>query len=124
MEDMQKNKKVAIAVAMLVMVAIGFLVANYVAMKNRLAVSEGVLQAYKYNNGALSFTRLFIEKVLEAEGEVSFEDRLQLENQMRDLKDAEVTSAWNAFTQAQTEMQAQTAVKKLLKLLIGKVQIR
>ena len=124
MEESSGNKRIGLA-AMFVLLAITVTATlKYEEIKNRYAVSEGLLASYRYNEKALLFLRLFVEKVLEAEREVSFEDRLQLETQVRELKDPEVTSAWNSFAKAKTESQAQTAVKTLLKLLTDKIRIR
>lgn len=70
----------------------------------------------------LNFTSLFIEKVLKAQGEVPFEDRLRLETTVRDLGDKEVLDQWNAFVESTSEAEAQEEVKKLLSVLIKKAQ--
>src|SRR3989344_4787023 len=49
------------------------------------------------NDSVLNFANLFISKVLRAEGEVSFEDRLQLENAVRDTKDKDIYDTWQRF---------------------------
>ena len=67
------------------------------------------------------FLNLFIDKVLNAQGEVSFEDRLQLENRVRDLKDPEVLAQWEKFTGSASEEQVQVEVKNLLALLVKKI---
>ncbi len=69
----------------------------------------------------VDFTKLFIEKVLVVDEEVDFETRLELENAVRDLKDAEVMTQWQKFINSETETDAQKEVKNLLKLLIGKI---
>jgi hypothetical protein len=68
------------------------------------------------------FNRLFIEKVLGAQGEVDFETRLELENKVRELGDENILARWNGFVNAQTEGEAQTEVKALLSLLAVKMQ--
>ena len=85
----------------------------------------GVMQrtsVNEINKEVLSFTQLFIEKVLKAEGEIDFETRLNLESSVRALKDAEILTAWQDFTGSTTEKEAQTAVKKLLGILVSKIQ--
>ncbi len=89
----------------------------------QLKNAEVVIESRQYNEKTLTFTRLFIEKVLKAEGEISFEDRLQLENSVRDLKDEAVISAWNEFVSSKTEAAAQEAVKNLLGLLIERIRV-
>lgn len=74
------------------------------------------------NEKVFNFYEMFIKKVLQAENEVDFETRLSLENAVRELKDAEIMAAWQEFTASQTEIAAQNAVKKLLGILIDKIQ--
>ena len=69
----------------------------------------------------LSFSILFIDKVLNAKGEVTFEDRLQIENAVRDLEDPEILDRWKQFTESKTEEEAQMNVKVLLSLLIHRL---
>jgi len=69
----------------------------------------------------LQFTNLFVNKVLQAQTEVSFDDRLKLENAVRDLNDPQILSQWEKFTNSQTESDAQQQVKNLLALLIKKI---
>ncbi|MEI8175216.1 MAG: hypothetical protein WCG28_04675 [bacterium] len=74
------------------------------------------------NEKVISFASMFINKVLKSEKEVDFETRLSLENAVRDLKDEEVMSEWQNFTASKTEIEAQNSVKKLLGILISKIQ--
>lgn len=69
----------------------------------------------------ISFLQLFTEKVLKAEGEVDFETRLQLENQVRALGDAQVLAVWKRFVASTRPEEAQAAVAELLILLIQKL---
>ena len=75
----------------------------------------------KTNSSVLLFADLFIDKVLLGQGTVDFEDRLSLENAVRDVKDKEIFSNWEAFTKSQNDRESQTAVGNLLKLLFAKV---
>lgn len=74
------------------------------------------------NGKVLNFASMFIKKVLQADSEVDFETRLSLENAVRDLKDEEVMQEWQKFTGSKTETEAQNSVKKLLEILISKIQ--
>jgi hypothetical protein len=53
---------------------------------------------------------------------VSFDDRLQLENMVRDLKDDAILAEWNKFVNSQTSAEAQGEVKNLLDILVLKIQ--
>ncbi|MFA6256694.1 MAG: hypothetical protein WCT29_00060 [Candidatus Paceibacterota bacterium] len=74
------------------------------------------------NEKVLDFTSMFVKKVLQAEREVDFETRLSLENAVRDLKDEEIMKDWQNFVNSKTETEAQNSVKKLLEVLVGKIQ--
>lgn len=68
-----------------------------------------------------SFLNLFVTKVLQADGEVSFEDRLKLENLVRDLNDKDILSKWQKFVDSSKEADAQKNLKDLLQLLSEKL---
>ena len=70
----------------------------------------------------LSFAKTFVEKVLAAEGEISFEDRLKLENDVRELNDEEILNQWMMFAESNTEEVAQKEVINLLSLLLEKIK--
>ena len=116
------HTRILLAVIVILGVISAGSIAKYVALKSDSTVNARVLTEYRYNDKVLEFMKTFIVKVLKAENEVSFEDRVTLENQVRDLKDQEITSTWNSFVKAQTELQAQDAVKKLLRLLTEKIR--
>ena len=84
-------------------------------------VAKVELKNQQTNAKVISFAKLFIEKVLKAQGEVSFEERLKLENAVRDLNDPEILAQWEKFTGSKTEADAQQEVKNLLSLLVNKI---
>lgn len=97
------------------------LASQYYVSSKDVKTKDVLLTTYQHNEKVLSFTRLFIAKVLKAKVEVSFEDRLQLENAVRDLNNKEILNQWQKFTDAKEEIQAQEEVKNLLELLIRKI---
>jgi len=118
---MQKAKIVII-------ILITVLVAGNVCFVTLFFMNRADLQKYKEevvvqktNDNVLSFADLFIDKVLLGQGSVNFEDRLSLENAVRDIKDKEIFSNWEMFTKSQNDRESQTAVGNLLKLLFAKV---
>gem|GEM_PF-302239 len=86
---------------------------NYFSMKNRLdeMVKNNMLVS-KINY----FEQTFVDRVLSTKGEISYEDRLKLENAVVDTKDEKVIKAWKTFLDSKTEPEAQQAVLDLLKL--------
>lgn len=90
--------------------------------------------AYAYRMGVISqnqqdkskivsFTNLFIEKVLVSNQEVDFDTRLTLETMVRDLHDEEIFNQWQKFTQTASGVAASAEAKKLLSLLAKKTSI-
>ena len=110
-------------------IVIGFLLISsvffglkYYFVSKDLKQLEATQIKVNLNEKVVNFTKMFIQKVLQADKEVDFETRLSLENAVRDLKDAEVMTEWQNFTTSKTEADAQNSVKKLLGILITKIQ--
>ncbi|MFA6485974.1 MAG: hypothetical protein WCT40_01235 [Candidatus Magasanikbacteria bacterium] len=84
------------------------------------------LQAYANSQRTqiqtVEFLKLFVKRVLKAQGEVDFETRLKLENAVRDLGDANVLAKWQAFVNSANEVDAQKNVKDLLEVLVDKIK--
>ncbi len=83
-----------------------------------------VFQAQQVNNGVLSFTNMFIKKVLMADKEIDFDTRLTLETTVRSLNDQQIFDQWQAFTKAQTKEDASAQAKQLLNLLVKKIGVK
>ena len=90
----------------------------------RSQISEGQLNVSPESKDQkiVNFMSDFINLVLRAPGEVDFETRLKLENEVRDTGDEEIIAAWKAFTDAKSEQEAQDRVIDLLALLTGKLK--
>jgi len=73
------------------------------------------------NAKTINFLKLFIEKVLKAKTEVSFEERLKLENSIRNLNDPKILAQWEKFLESKTQEEAQENVKDLLDLLASRL---
>lgn len=80
-----------------------------------------VIKSQKTNEKVVSFLNLFIEKVLKTDKEVSFEDRLKLENAIRDTGDPNLLVRWEQFTGGSNETEIQQGVKDLLEALAKKI---
>lgn len=72
---------------------------------------------------SLVFLKLFITKVLKAEGDIKFDDRLQLENGIRALGDPRALALWKEFVEAENSDKAQRAAKNLLELLVDGIRL-
>src|SRR3989344_5585264 len=81
-------------------------------------------RSIEVNEKVIKFSNSFITIVLRAEGEVDFEDRLKLENMVRDIGDKEIFDVWSAIPESTSENVAQKRVLDLLEILIGKISTR
>jgi len=117
------NRKTILIIIILFLIAgnvyFGF---RYLDTQKTLRQTQGALATKKTNEKILEFTKLFIDKVLKAEGEVDFETRLKLESAVRDLNDEEILAQWQKFVNSKSESEAQQEVKNLLGLLIDKIK--
>ena len=81
------------------------------------------IEKQQINSNVLSFTQLFMEKILRGSKVVSFDDRLQLENSVRALKDQNIFDAWQNFTNAKSQTDVQQEFYTLFDLLLKKISI-
>ncbi|MBU3896136.1 hypothetical protein KKG36_02395 [Patescibacteria group bacterium] len=110
--------RVIIIVLISVVVILG---GQYYSLYKDLQTQKSLNQIYQYNGKMLNFAKLFIAKVIMAQGDVSFEDRLKLENAVRNINDETVFEQWQRFIEAETESQVGENAKILLELLVNKI---
>ena len=124
------HKPVNTARLILIVVIVILLASNillgvkYVNTQEELKTVKTILETQVMNEKVLDFTKLFINKVLKAEEEITFEERLTLENAVRNLNDEEILAQWNKFIESKDEMEAQREVKNLLELLVNKIKVQ
>ena len=94
---------------------------NYYLQLQEVKKINQQLQAEQTNAKVVNFLNLFVEKVLKTDQPVSFDDRLKLENAVRDINDPNILAKWEQFTGGQTVDQIQAAVKDLLEALVRKI---
>lgn len=114
----KKRTAVVLIIAVLLVAVVVFLGQYYMTRQN-LIIAQNTIKTCQYNQKVLDFTKLFITKVLKADGEVSFDDRLLLENAARDTNNKKILDQWQKFTNAKTALEAQIEVKNLLEMLVG-----
>jgi len=119
-----ENKKRILIIIIIGALVIGntFFALNYFTVSKELATAKATETKMELNTKVIDFTSLFIKKVLQANTEVDFDTRLSLENAVRGLNDDEIMAEWQNFTNSKTEADAQNSVKKLLGILIDKIQ--
>jgi len=69
-----------------------------------------------------SFLKLFINTVLKSDGTVSFDDRVQLENDIRQLRKPPLTRQWELFVNSKNSKDAQVAATELMLLLAEEIK--
>ena len=99
---MQKIRLAVIILITLLAASNIFIAAQYVLSQIELNRVNGQLQVQQVNQKSLSFAKIFVDKFLLGEGTVGFEDRLKLENAVREINDPEIFSQWQKFTASQT----------------------
>jgi len=115
------DKIIIIAIILILLAGNIYFGSRYFSVQKELKETKAAMEVPKINEKILSFTDLFIVKVLKAESEVDFETRLKLETAVRDLNDEEIFNQWQKFTESKTEADAQTEVKNLLEMLVSKI---
>jgi hypothetical protein len=115
------DKIIIIAIILILLAGNIYFGSRYFSVQKELKETKAAMEVPKINEKILSFTDLFIVKVLKAESEVDFETRLKLETAVRDLNDEEIFNQWQKFTESKTEADAQTEVKNLLETLVSKI---
>ena len=119
---MFRSKEILITILIISLAANIFLGIGYYQSTQRLQAVAKELRSQEVNKKALDFLKMFVDKVLKSEGEVNFEDRLMLENAVRQLDDAGIIAQWKKFTESQSEIQAQVEVRNLLELLVNAIK--
>ena len=115
------KKLVIIIVILSLVVSNIYFVFKFLEVRKELRASEEKIESLRINKKVLNFTELFIKKVLKSEGEISVEDRLQLENAVRSINDEQILNQWNKLLESETEEQGQIEVKNLLEMLVNKI---
>ena len=116
------NRIVVIIIVGVLLIGNAFFGLNYFFNYQELQNLKSTESKVELNTKVLDFASMFIKKVLQADKEVDFETRLSLENAVRGLKDDAVMSEWQNFIGSKTEKDAQNSVKKLLEILVNKIQ--
>jgi len=117
---MLRKRIILIIVFLILITGNAVLGMKYFLVQKEVQETRETLKKQQLNNKVINFSRLFVEKVLKAEKDISFEERLGLENAVRDLDDKEILDQWEMFTESKTESEAQENVKNLLDILTKK----
>ncbi len=91
---------------------------NIVAERDRLANTEDKTAV---RIQVARFLKYFIDTVLNTKGTISFDDRVKLESDIRQIKDADLTTMWDEFVNSKDSVTAQENAVKLMSMLTNKM---
>jgi flagellar basal body-associated protein FliL len=119
---MSSSKKTLITIIIVVVIALlGFFAWQYVSLSQQLKTAQKTISTQQVNAKVLAFSKLFVANVLQGGQSVSFDQRLQLENAVRDINDPQIYSAWQKFTNAKDQAEIQKDFYGLFSLLLDKL---
>ena len=112
-----------IYIILIVVMAAGvvFCIFGYFKASTELSSVKSQLALQKNDERVVKFLSMFVKKVIKAETEISFEDRLALENAVCGIGDNDILTSWKKFVDSKDEKAAQQNTKDLLSLLVDKV---
>jgi len=113
------NKKISVIVIVVLVVGNIIFAQLYFSNKQQSEKASEQMIVMKKEKKVLAFLQLFVEKVLQAEEEVSFNDRLALETAIRELDDNQIMVKWQAFVDSKNSQQSQDNLKDLLGILVN-----
>ncbi len=115
------NKKLGIFVVIMFLLAGNiFWALDYIVAQKQLKDLRAQITTQNKNNKPLLFLQAFVEQVIKSDKEVSFETRLKLENDVREIGDEKILAQWQTFINSKNETEVQNNVKELLNLLVVK----
>lgn len=91
------------------------------SIKQQAAVQEDVNAPTRLQTAR--FLKYFIDTVLNTKGTISFDDRVKLENDIRQIKDVDLIRQWDTFVGSKDATSAQDNAVKLMSLLVNKLII-
>lgn len=116
-----EKEKFLIAVLILISVILAGTSILAVFYKIELDNAQKLFKTQQTNEKVLVLAKLFVEKVLQGETEVGFEDRLKLENAVRDINDKEIFDQWQKVVKSKSAQETQQEVGIFLDLLLSKI---
>ncbi len=110
-------------VLMLVLVAgyIFFSIQYTQSIKQQEAAAAAISDSGATRIQVAHFLKYFIDTVLNTQGTISFDDRVKLENDIRQIHDASLTTQWTEFVNSKNSKLAQTNAVKLMSMLTNKM---
>ncbi len=118
---MEKQKIILITVIALLLISNIFFIIKYSNSQEELERTQIALEEQSSSQEVLSFTKLFINKILKAEEDIDYDTQVELKIAIDNLDDEEISKQWKEFVESETSFDAQNKVKDLLENLINKI---
>jgi hypothetical protein len=117
------KSRLAANVLMVVLVAMNiFFSIQYTGnIQHEEAKSEEEMAKAQERLQTARFMKLFIDKVLNPDIEITFEDRVRMEADVRGLGDQLITTQWEAFVSSEGPEDSQESAIKLMSMLSSKM---
>lgn len=119
---MKTSEKILIGLVIVFALISAYALMQCYLTKAQLNKANKIIKSQQLNEKVVAFTQLFIDKVLSGQAQVSFDDRLELENAVRGIQDQEIFDQWQKFVKSNAE-EGQANLSKLLKLLVTKISL-
>lgn len=113
------NKKIFIIIISLLLILVLLIGWQYFSLNKKMTA---IFQRDSRNAEILLFNQLFVDKVLNAKGEVSYQDRLNIESAIASINDKQISEAWQSFLASANEAEAQKRVLYMLSLFPQKIE--
>ncbi len=121
---MNQNKSKFVLNIVIIVLLLGniFLAYKYVGVMRTQSVENAVSeQKITQRVQMANFNKLFVETVLNSKGTISSDDRIKLENDVRQTHDTDLINAWNIFVSSKDSKATQENAMKILGLLANKM---
>jgi Ca2+/Na+ antiporter len=116
------KKRLVINILLILLVALNvfFSIQYNQNLKKKDEAQIAQAQKIEYRLQTAQFMKLFIDKVLSTNGEISYDDRKKLEDDVRALGDETLIKQWEVFS-ASSGTSTQPAVIKLMSMLSNRM---
>lgn len=118
---MENKKLIVIFLVISVLLNIALGVWGFISVINFKNAKNQII-AQRANQKVLFFAKMFVDKFLLSSGTVDFDNRLALENAVREINDPEIYKQWQDFTKSPDNSFAQLSAGQLLKLLFLRLE--
>jgi len=119
MNSQMNTKNIVIVFLLVTTIFFGW---QYFKLTRDVSELNSKLDQISLNETVLEFTQSFIKDVLNAETEVEYSKRRQLDDLMDDIGDPELADVWLKLSASQDQSEARDHVIDLLRLLSEKIQ--